>query len=46
MIVEHALLQVKTGHETAFEKAMTQGRPLIAASHGFHSIEVHPCADR
>ncbi|AQR74669.1 antibiotic biosynthesis monooxygenase [Sphingomonas sp. LM7] len=45
MIVEHALLQVRAGEGTAFEAAMRQARPLIAASSGFVSIEVRPAAE-
>ena len=49
MIVEHVLLQVKTGQREAFEAAMKEAQPLIQASPGFHSIEVRPaveCPDR
>lgn len=45
MILEHALLQVRLGEESAFEKAMEQARPLIAASPGFLGIEVRPAAE-
>ena len=45
MIVEHALLSVKPGQGAAFESAMKQARPFIAASPGFQSIEVRPAAD-
>jgi heme-degrading monooxygenase HmoA len=49
MIVEHALLQVRSGESEAFEAAMCEARPLIAASPGFVGIEVRPtaeCTDR
>jgi heme-degrading monooxygenase HmoA len=46
VIVEHALLQVKLGQGEAFEIAMRQARPLIAASPGFAEIEVRPAAER
>lgn len=46
MIVEHALLQVKPGQGAAFEAAMREARPLIAASPGFVAIEVRPAAER
>ncbi|MEO9169010.1 MAG: antibiotic biosynthesis monooxygenase [Aestuariivirga sp.] len=45
MIVEHALLHIKPGQSAAFEAAMKKARPLIAASPGFVSIEVHPAAE-
>ncbi|HEV7341883.1 MAG TPA: antibiotic biosynthesis monooxygenase [Sphingopyxis sp.] len=40
MIVEHALLQVRAGEGAAFERALAQARPLIAASPGFLGMEV------
>ena len=40
MIVEHALLQVRVGEGAAFELALAQARPLIAASPGFLGMEV------
>jgi heme-degrading monooxygenase HmoA len=40
MILEHAILQVRTGQAAAFEAAMAQARGLIAASPGFRSLEV------
>ena len=46
MIIEHALLQVWPGKEAAFEAAMAQARPLIAASQGFRGIEVRPAAEK
>ncbi len=46
MIIEHALLQVRTGEEAAFEAAMAQARPLIAASPGFQGIEVRPAVEK
>ena len=45
MIVEHAILTVRTGQTEAFEAAMREARPLIAASPGFHGIEVRRSAD-
>jgi heme-degrading monooxygenase HmoA len=45
MILEHALLQVRTGEEKAFEAAMAEARPLIAASPGFLGIEVRPAVE-
>lgn len=46
MIIEHALLQVRTGEEAAFEAAMVKAKPLIAASPGFQGIEVRPAAEK
>lgn len=46
MIVEHALLQVRAGQEAAFEAAMREAKPLIAASPGFIDIEVRPAAEQ
>ena len=40
MILEHALLSIKPGQSAAFEAAMAEARPLIAASPGFRSIAV------
>ncbi len=40
MITAHALLQVRRGEEDAFETAMAQAKPLIAASPGFMGIQV------
>ncbi len=45
MIVEHALLQVKPGQQSAFEAAMHKARPLIAASPGFLSLSVQPALE-
>ena len=46
MILEHALLHIRAGQSDAFETAMRQARPLIAASPGFLSIEVRPAAEQ
>ena len=46
MIIEHALLQVRTGEEAAFEAAMAQAVPLISASPGFLGITVRPAAEQ
>ena len=45
MIVEHALLSVRDGQSAAFEAAMQQAIPLIAASPGFVGIEVRPAIE-
>ena len=38
-ILEHALLDVRPGHEEAFEEAFAQARSIIAASPGF--LDLH-----
>ena len=45
MIVEHALLRIRDGDAAAFEEAMRQAVPLIAASPGFREIEVRPALE-
>lgn len=42
MIIEHALLRVRSGETAAFEAAIVDARPLIAASPGFRGIEIRP----
>jgi len=46
MILEHALLQVRVGEEAAFEAAIAEAKPLIAASPGFLCIEVRPATEK
>ena len=46
MIVEHAVLHVRSGQSDAFEAAMREARPLIAASPGFQDIEVRRSAEQ
>lgn len=45
MILEHALLRVRVGEEVAFEDAMREAKPLIAASPGFIDMEVRRAAE-
>ena len=45
MVLEHAMLQVRKGEAGAFEAAMAEARPLIAASPGFRGIEVRPALE-
>jgi heme-degrading monooxygenase HmoA len=45
LITEHAILDVKPGQGEAFEMAMKQAVPLIAASQGFLGIKVLPCME-
>ena len=45
MILESAMLDVKPGAEAAFEAALKEARPLIAATPGFRSIAVRRCIE-
>ena len=45
MILETAILSIKPGQSRAFEAAMTEAQPLIAATPGFQRIEVRPCIE-
>lgn len=46
MITEHALLSVLPGEETAFERAFTDARGIIAASPGFGGLTLSRCIER
>lgn len=46
MVLEQALLHVRTGREKAFEAATRDAQPLIAASPGFLGIEVRPAIEQ
>ena len=45
MILEHALLRVRSGEASAFEAEMAKAKPLIAASPGFLGIEIRPSTE-
>jgi heme-degrading monooxygenase HmoA len=45
LILEHATLDVKAGEGAAFEAAMREALPLIAATPGFLGLEVRPCLE-
>ncbi|MCW2235601.1 antibiotic biosynthesis monooxygenase family protein [Azospirillum canadense] len=45
MILEIAILSVPPGQGTAFERAMAEAQPLIAATPGFRGLEVRPCME-
>ena len=45
MILEMGVLNVKPGEESAFEETLQKARPLIAATPGFQSINVHRCVE-
>jgi heme-degrading monooxygenase HmoA len=46
MILEHALLHVRPSENQAFEAAMGQAKPLIAASPGFLGLELRPASEK
>ena len=46
VIVEHALLHVVPGQESAFEAAFAEARPLIAASPGCKHVSLSRCVER
>ena len=46
MILEAALLKVRSGQDAAFAASMAKARPLIAATAGFIAIEVRPCLEQ
>ena len=46
MILEHAILDVRRGESAAFEAALDEALPLIAASDGFLGLEVRLCVER
>jgi heme-degrading monooxygenase HmoA len=41
MVLEHAVITVRPGAAHQFEDALLRARPIIAASHGFISLELH-----
>jgi heme-degrading monooxygenase HmoA len=41
MVLEHALITIRPGTADEFEDALRRARPIIAASHGFISLELH-----
>jgi heme-degrading monooxygenase HmoA len=46
MILESAILTVRSEQDAAFASALAEARPLIAASPGFQGIEVRPCVEQ
>jgi heme-degrading monooxygenase HmoA len=40
MVLEHAVIDVRSGTADQFEEALTRARPIIAACHGFVSLEL------
>jgi heme-degrading monooxygenase HmoA len=45
MILESAILNIRAGQEAAFEAAMREARPLIAATPGFRGISIRRCIE-
>jgi heme-degrading monooxygenase HmoA len=45
MILECALLDVRPGHELAFEAAFSEARRLIAGQPGFGSLRLERCLE-
>lgn len=46
MILEHAVLEVAPERRLAYEAALTEALPLIAATPGFLGCEVRPCLEQ
>ena len=44
-ILEHAVLNVRSGEENSFESAMGRVRPLIEATDGFRKMELRRCVE-
>lgn len=45
MILEHAILNVKAGHERAFEAAFGQAKSIIASMSGYAGLELQRCLE-
>ena len=45
MILEAAALNVKPGHETAFENAFREAQAIIASMPGFVALELQHCIE-
>jgi heme-degrading monooxygenase HmoA len=41
MVLEHAVIDVRPGTGAHFEEAVAEARSIIAASHGFISLQLH-----
>ena len=46
MILEHAILDVDPAEAAAYEEALRQALPLIAATPGFVRLTVRPCLEK
>ena len=40
MVIERVELQIKSGHESAFEDAMVRGRDLLMSGQGCHAVSL------
>ena len=45
MILEAAILNVKPGHEAAFENAFREAQAIIASMPGFDALELQHCIE-
>jgi heme-degrading monooxygenase HmoA len=41
MILEHAVITIRPGTAAEFEPALGRARTVVAASSGFHSLQLH-----
>jgi heme-degrading monooxygenase HmoA len=46
MILEHAVLEVRSGEEVAFEEAFAVAKTIIASAAGFRSLSLSRCHER
>jgi heme-degrading monooxygenase HmoA len=46
MILEHAVLDVISGEESAFEYAFAEAMPIIASMPGFRSLRLERCLEQ
>lgn len=46
VIVEHAVLDVRPGHERDFESSFAEAKALIASMPGFESLQLHRCMEK
>ena len=46
MVLEHALLSVRSGQDQAFEEAFAQAREVIAGMPGFGRLTLSRCLER
>lgn len=46
MILEHAVLDVRSGQEQSFERAFAEAKAIIASMPGFKSLELDRCIEQ
>jgi heme-degrading monooxygenase HmoA len=46
MILEHAVIRIKSGEEKGFEAALQEASQYIAASDGFMGLELRPSVEQ